>query len=512
MSDPSVPGKATRREWLGLAVLALPCFLYAMDLTVLNLAVPKLTEDLKPTATQLLWIVDIYGFMVAGMLIPMGTLGDRIGRRRLLLLGALAFGAASIFAAFASTPGLLILARALLGVAGATIAPSTLSLIRNMFHDPAERTFALSVWGTSYAAGGAVGPVLGGVLLEYFSWGSVFLLAVPVMLLLLAAGPALLPEFRDAKAVRPDLVSAILSLTAVLLSIYGLKKIAEHGLSWTSLGSIAVGVGIAALFVRRQTQLVDPFLDLDLFRSRTFATALGVNVLGCFVVFGAFFYIGQYLQLVLGFSPLTAGLWSLPYALSVTLGSMLAPVVVARFRPALVISAGLLLIAFGLAVLACMPRGGCLSMLVAGSMIFSIGLGPIFVLTTDLMLGSVPPERAGAAASISETGAEFGGVLGIALLGSIGVAIYRTAMSGPLPVSLSAEAEAAARDTLGGAVGAAAALPATQADALLFVARDAFSQSFALTSLAGVIIAVAGAACAWVLLRHAAHGAHGRAA
>ena len=509
MNDARERERATRRDWIGLCVLALPCFLYAMDLTVLNLAVPKLSADLKPTATQLLWIVDIYGFLVAGMLIPMGTLGDRIGRRRLLLIGAMAFGAASIFAAIATNPAMLIVARALLGIAGATIAPSTLSLIRNMFHDPAERTFALSVWGTSYAAGGAAGPVLGGVLLEYFWWGSVFLLAVPVMALLLVAGPRLLPEYRDPTAGRPDLVSAALSLTAVLATIYGLKSIAEGGASLLAFLCITTGAVVATVFVRRQRRLVDPFIDLKLFASRTFSTALAVNVLGCFIVFGTFFYIGQFLQLVLGFSPFQAGLWSLPSALSVTLGSMLAPLVVAWFRPALVISGGLLLIAVGLAILALMPPEGSLVLLVSGAVVLSIGLGPIFVLTTDLLLASSPPERAGAASSISETGAEFGGVLGIALLGSIGVAIYRSTMSLALPASLSAEAAAAARDTLGGALAAAANLPLAEAEPLLSLARGAFSQSLAVTSLVGVVIALVSAACAFVLLRHARHGAHG---
>src|ERR671915_610983 len=224
--------KAGRREWVGLGVLALACLLYVMDLTVLHLAVPAVSADLQPTSAQLLWIIDIYGFLLAGSLITMGTLGDRIGRRRLLMAGAAAFGIASIVTAFSTSAEMLIVSRALLGLAGATLAPSTLSLIRNMFLDTAQRTFAIGVWVTSFSIGGAIGPLLGGILLQYFHWGSVFLIGVPVMLLLLAVGPFLLPEFRDPNAGRLDLVSAAMSLAAVLLVIYGLKRIAEHGVGW----------------------------------------------------------------------------------------------------------------------------------------------------------------------------------------------------------------------------------------------------------------------------------------
>jgi len=226
----TAPPKATRREWIGLAVIALPCLLYSMDLTVLNLAVPSLSADLKPSSTQLLWIIDIYGFLVAGSLITMGTLGDRIGRRRLLMIGAAAFGVASVLAAFSRTPSMLIAARAVLGLAGATLAPSTMSLIRSMFLDPRQRSVAIGVWIASYSAGGVIGQPLGGILLEYFWWGCVFLVSVPVMVLLLAVGPALLPEFRDPEAGRPDLWSAVLSVAAVLGVIYGLKQIAAHGI------------------------------------------------------------------------------------------------------------------------------------------------------------------------------------------------------------------------------------------------------------------------------------------
>jgi DHA2 family multidrug resistance protein-like MFS transporter len=304
--------RAGRKEWIGLAVIALPCLLYAMDLTVLYLAVPSLSRDLEPSSSQLLWITDIYGFLLAGFLLPMGTLGDRIGRRRLLLMGAAAFGVTSIGAAFSTSAEMLIAARALMGVAGATLAPSTLSLIRNMFLDPRERTFAIGVWIASFSAGGAIGPLIGGVLLERFWWGSVFLIAVPVMVLLLVLGPLLLPEFRDPAAGRLDLVSATLSLVAVLAVIYGLKRIAEDGVGWLPALSICAGLGVGLAFLWRQLKLPDPLVDLQLFRVPAFSTSLATYTLGIFVAFGTSLFIAQYLQLVLGMSPLQAGLWTVP--------------------------------------------------------------------------------------------------------------------------------------------------------------------------------------------------------
>ena len=285
---------ATRREWVGLAVIALPCMLYSMDLTVLNLALPRLSADLRPSSSQLLWIVDIYGFLLAGSLITMGTLGDRIGRRRLLLIGAAAFGIASVFAAFSTSTETLIASRALLGVAGATLAPSTLSLIRNMFLDPAQRTTAIGIWVSSYSAGAAIGPLVGGVLLDQFWWGSVFLVGVPVMALLLIVGPALLPEFRDPEAGRLDLVSALLSLTSVLGVIYGLKRIAEDGLAWVPVASIVAGLAIGVLFVRRQIRSANPLIDLRLFRAPAFSASLATYLFGTFIGFGAFVFIAQY--------------------------------------------------------------------------------------------------------------------------------------------------------------------------------------------------------------------------
>ena len=333
MNAPAVTTpRAGRREWIGLAVIALPCLLYSMDLTVLFLAVPHLTAALQPSSTQLLWITDIYGFLLAGLLITMGTLGDRIGRRRLLLLGAAAFGVASLLAAFSTSPGMLIAARALLGVAGATLAPSTLSLLRAMFQDPRHRTLAIGVWISSFSAGAAIGPLAGGVLLERFWWGSVFLLAVPVMLLLLVLGPRLLPEYRDPDAGRLDLYSAAMSLVAVLLVIWGLKQLAQDGWGLPPALSILAGLAVGVGFVRRQQRLADPLLDLRLFRRRAFSPALAANTLDFFVSFAALLFIAQYLQLVLGLSPLEAGVWMLPSSVGFILGSLLTPLLVRRAR------------------------------------------------------------------------------------------------------------------------------------------------------------------------------------
>jgi DHA2 family multidrug resistance protein-like MFS transporter len=499
--DAEAPEKATRREWLGLAVLALGALMYVMDLTVLHLAVPKMSEELQPSSAQLLWIIDIYGFFVAGALITMGSLGDRVGRRRLLLIGAAAFGITSLLCAFSSTPEMLIVSRAALGISGATLAPSTLALIFFMFQDPHQRTVAIGVWIGAFSAGSAIGPVLGGLILEYLWWGSVFLLAIPVMAALLILGPRVLPEYRDPDAGRLDLPSAILAVGAVLAVIFGLKQIAQDGPGLLAIGAIVVGLLAGVLWVRRQRRLADPMIDLALFRLPTFNAALVVNFLAIFMAVGYFLFIAQYLQLVAGLTPLQAGLLSLPSAIAFIVGSQAAPRIVRHVKPAYLISGGLAVGSLGLLLLTQVGTSNGLLPLVVASVVTSLGLAPVFGLTTELIVGSAPPERAGAASGISETSAELGGALGIALLGSIGAALYRGGVDPSLLTGVPPEAATAAKDTLGGAVGVAATLPAGSADTLLAVARTAFVDGMHVAAAIAGVIGLGLAAFAYITLR-----------
>jgi len=493
--------KAGRREWIGLAVLTLACLLYVMDLTVLHLAVPAISEDLQPSSTQLLWIIDIYGFMVAGFLVTMGTLGDRIGRRKLLLIGATGFGLVSVLAAFSRTPEMLIASRALLGIAGATLAPSTLSLIFAMFEDPGQRSRAIAVWISAFSAGGAIGPVLGGIMLEQFWWGSVFLLALPVMALLLIVGPFVLPEYKAPDAGRLDLLSAGMSMVAILSIIFGIKEVAQDGLGPLPVGSIAVGLIVGTLFVRRQFRLADPMIDLRLFRIPAFSAALAVNVLAIFVAVGYFLFVAQYLQLVLGLSPLEAGLYSVPSAIGFVVGSNAAPRILRHIRPAYVMAAGLAIAAAGLAILTQVGTSDGLGAVVLASVVSSLGFAPVFGITTELIVGSAPPERAGAASGMSETGAELGGALGISILGSIGIVIYRDEVARALTGEIPAHAADAARDTLGAAVGVASELPAQIGTLIVTAAQRAFVEGMQVAATISAAMAVGVAILVLVALR-----------
>jgi DHA2 family multidrug resistance protein-like MFS transporter len=469
---------AGRREWVGLCVLSVACLIYSMDLSVLFLAMPAIVADLDPSASELLWINDIYGFMVAGFLVTMGTLGDRVGRRRVLLIGAFAFGVASALAAFSSTAQQLIIARALLGVAGATIAPSTLSLVVNLFQNEHERNRAIGIWGTAFALGGLVGPLIGGVLLQYFHWGSVFLINIPIMLGLLIVAPFLLPEYKSEGEQRLDLLSVVLSLGTVLPIIYGFKHMAADGFTPRQLLAIAAGLLVGVLFVRRQKSLVHPLIDLRLFRIPAFTASLIVNLAGMFFVFGVFLFQNLFLQLVLGLSPLEAAMWSVPSALVFTIMSLQAYRFTNRLGPVKTVLLGLLVYAVGVTAMAAAAYAESLVGVLGASMLVGLGFVPVVLTTTGLIVGTAPPEQAGSASAISETSAEFGGALGVALLGSLGTLVYRMTMDGVDLSGLNDAQQVAVSATLAGAVETAKAMGDT-APAWLEAARSGFSLGIA---------------------------------
>ncbi|MFD1547386.1 MFS transporter [Nonomuraea guangzhouensis] len=484
------------RAWLGLIVLTLPTLIVAMDMTALLLALPQLSADLGATNVQQLWISDSYGFMVAGLVITMGTLGDRIGRRRLLMIGGAAFAVLSVVAACATGPLMLIAARTLLGVAGATLAPSTLALITNMFRDERRRGQAIAIWATCQFTGGALGPVLAGFLLEHFWWGSVFLAAVPAMALLLLAGPFLLPEFRSDQAGRLDLASVGLSLVSVLLMVYGIKQLTVESAPVVPAAALVAGAAIGFVFVRRQLRLETPLLDLRLFRNRPFTAVVVALVFAGIAMAGTGLLVTQYLQSVLGFSPVASAVLFAPMGLGVAAGTMAAPTLARRMKQTTAIAGGLVGSALGGLLLVAVDVEGAIALplVMIGITVLALGTGPLFALGTGLVVGSVPPERAGSAASMSETGNYFGGSLGFALFGVVAAVVYRSGMAG--------RSLAGTSDSLAGAIAASQRLPADQGAELLHAAREAFTASLHVTGVVAAII-FAGLAVLVLILRPA---------
>src|SRR5918992_4087834 len=418
--------KVGRRQWIGLLVLALPGLLVTMDLTVLFLAVPSLTADLAPSSTELLWITDIYGFLIAGALIASGALGDRVGRRRIMLLGGAAFAAASLLASASSSPEMLIVARAVQGVAGAALLPSMMALVFGMFPDPQQRTAALGVMMGTFALGAALGPLLGGGLLELFDWRAVFIPNVPVMVGLIALAPRYVPELRNPAAGRVDLISAVLSTVAVLSVVYGVKEGARNGYGVADLVAIAGGLALLALFTRRQLALADPLVDVRLFARSAFRTAIAATTIAMFVIYGTVFFTAQHLQLVAGLSPLEAGLWGLPpVAVMMIVGGGILPRLSTRIRPALLVAGGMLTAACGLLLLTGLQPDSSVAQLVVAVSLMMAGLPPTTTMGVNLIVGAAPPEQAGAVSGLGQAGNELGGALGIALLGSVGAAVYR---------------------------------------------------------------------------------------
>jgi len=486
-------GLAGRREWTALGVLMLPLLLVSMDVSVLYFAIPAISADLEPSGTQQLWIFDIYAFVLAGLLMTMGSLGDLIGRRKLLLIGAAAFGIASLTAAYANSAETLIAARAVLGIGGATLMPSTMALIRTMFTDSGQRAKAIGMWSGVMTAGIALGSVMSGVLVQYFWWGSVFLVNLPAMALLLVLGPFLLPESRDPAPGRFDWPSVPLSMAAVLPVIYGLKEIPSEGWNVRYVVSITVGLLFAALFVHRQRTTASPLIDPALFRGRGFAPSVVLNLVASFAMLGSAFFTTQYLQSVLGKSAMEAALWALLPSVPIGMAAPMATALVQKgVNRAYVVTAGFAIGAAGYALMAFADTDSLCLVLVACGVLAS-GIVMVISQIMDLAMSSAPVERAGSASSLMETGAEFGGALGMAVLGSIGTAVYRH--------DIPASAPSAAHETLGGALALAAQLPGRTGDALATAARQAFTNGMQGAAIAGTVLLLGAAALAARALR-----------
>lgn len=502
------PERAGPRQWTGLAVLVLPTFLLTIDITVLFLAVPHLSADLDASANQQLWILDIYGFMIAGLLITMGTLGDRVGRRRLLVIGAVAFSVVSVAAAFSTSPEMLVVTRALLGVAGATVMPSTLSLIRNLFHDERQRRVAVSLWSAGLMGGVALGPAVGGLMLDAFWWGSVFLLAVPVMALVLVTAPFVLPEFRDPAPGRIDGVSVVLSLVAILPLVYGLKDAAKNGLQGATPFVLAAGLLAGWLFVRRQRRLEAPLLDLGLFRHRAFSVGLTALLLVSMIM-GAFgLLFAQYLQLVRDMPPTQAGLWSVPNSLAGIAGLLLTPPLAARWGTGRTLCLGLAVATAGFLLYARTSADSSMVLPLIAVIVISVGMSPMIVLVTTLVIGTAPKERSGSASSISESSQEIGVSLGIAAFGSLSALVYRNGTDGALPGGVTGRAAEAAGDSIAGAASAAESLPRAVASELMHVAREAFMDGMSTFAYVSAALTAGLAVVAALFLRDGASQKH----
>jgi DHA2 family multidrug resistance protein-like MFS transporter len=486
------------RAWLALGVLTLAVLLIGVDGTVLSLAIPFISRDLGTAATQVLWIGDIYSFVLAGLLVTMGSLGDRIGHKKLLLAGAAAFAVASVATAYAPTAGLLIGARALLGVAGATLAPSTLALIRSLFPQSRERSMAVGIWASAYSAGAVLGPVIGGLLLEHFWWGSVFLINVPVAVVLIVGGMALLPEQHSPAQGPWDLPSVGLSLVGVLSLVYAVQEGVVNGFHVDALVVGVVGAAALALFVRRQLRLPTPLIEVRLFGNRTFSAVIVANLLAVLGLSGVVYFLSQFFQLVMGYDPLKAGLAELPAAVSATLFGVLAGAAMRYSSQRAILTIGLTLVGSAMASLTLIRPSTAYLHLGIALFVLGVGLGLAFTAASDVILNSVPPERAGAAAALSETGYELGTALGIATLGSIVNGVFRARA---IPSDASGAVTLHSKDSLPSAIEAARHLPADRALAMLTAAKNAFSSGLAIAAGIGSVLLLASAAAIWLLLK-----------
>ncbi|MFC9178798.1 MULTISPECIES: MFS transporter [Streptomyces] len=494
--------KAGTKEWLGLVVIVLVTLLIAIDISVLGFAITPVSEALKPSATQLLWIMDIYSFVLAGALITMGWIGDRFGRRKLLIIGALVFGAASALAATADSAVVLIGARALLGLGAATLTPTSLALIRNMFQDSAQRKTAIAAWGGTLATGAAIGPVVGGLLLNNFWWGSVFVINTPVMVLVLILAPILLPERRDLNRGKLDVLGALLSIAGIMAFIYGLKELVVDGYSQSAAVYAAVGAVLLIGFVQRQRMTSHPLIDVALFRYSGFVGAIITNLMVMFSFMGISILTNQYLQVVLGMTPFKAALWSICVMPGIGIAVALVGAFSRKVKPVYLVGAGMLVMAVGFGVISTLTVESNVAVLLVGVGLMAGGMTASKTLTAEIVVTSAPKEQAGASTATSETFTEFGSAFGFAVIGSIGSAIYRHDMAAASLPGLDGEALEAVRNTIGGAATVAARQPGTLGSQLMDTSREAFTHGLQVAALSGAAAMVVVGALVVFLLRN----------
>ncbi|MFQ4148223.1 MFS transporter [Arthrobacter sp. LAPM80] len=494
---PQTPPRAGFRTWIALAVLMLPVLLVSVDNTVLSFAIPSISLALTPSASELLWIIDVYPLVLAALLVPMGSMADRFGRRKLLLIGSTGFAIVSVFAAFAPSAGALIGYRALLGLFGAMLMPSTLSLIRNLFLHPDQRRKAIAIWAAGFSGGAALGPIVGGFILEHFWWGAVFLMSVPVLIPLLILAPIFVPESKDPNPGKIDVVSILLTFGAMVPLIFGIKEIAQSGFSAINVALIVAGIALGTLFVRRQLRRPNPMMDVTLFQNPVFSGSVGANLLSIFALVGFLYFITQHLQLVVGLSPTHAAYVLVPGLAITIVSGLLAASLAGRFKPAYLVAGGLLLNATGFLIVWLNTDGSVIG-IIAAFAVLGAGVGMAETISNDLILAAAPPAKAGAASAISETAYEVGSVLGTAVLGSILAAAYR--MNVVIPAGLPEAQGTTASQTLGGAIDVAGTLPPQQGTALLESAKHAFDSGSGTVAMVSVVLMLGAALmCLWTL-------------
>ena len=480
---------AHRRAWLAFVVLLIPVLLVAVSTTALSFAMPAISEALRPTGVELLWIIDVYPLVLAGLLIPMGALGDRYGRRRILLIGAIGFAAVSAIAEFAPSASWLITARAATGLFGSMLLPATLALIRVIFARDRDRQLAIAIWSAVFSGGAAAGPIVGGALLEWFGWTAILLIGAPISLLFALLAPWLVPESRDPGAGRVDLASALLAIATMVALVFGVKAFATGGEPLTAAAAVLASAGLGWLFARRQRMLEQPMLDLTLFRIPAFSGGLLINILSNAAIVGMMFMATQHLQVVSGIPPTVAGLALLPGTIGAIASSLSVPLIAGRVGPRRAEIVAFAIATAGFAVVAIWGDSTAAWPFIVGLAVLGAGLGIAWTVSTDLVISSAPVSKAGAASAASETGFEVGVVFGTAAIGGLTTALYQAFLAVPAGVP-TAEADAA-RETIGAAAAIAESLGGGAGAGLREAAIGAFTHAERWTSIGVALLLLA---------------------